>query len=322
MKSEKNTQVIDKKAKDKLTKEILEEINTDVKKDIVEKVVEDVKDMMDLEYKSQLKENISSEIIDDIKGNIRKEQNKLNRRKNFKIVRLYIYIILLCIASILAIYRLYITDNLSILPKNETTKITTMTTTTIIKDLNWYINNYGDLLNNLHFTNFELLKGNYNIKEISLSDKLAMVYKTLATEKIHVEGIIITIDEDDIIEAYKNLFGTIDDYMGTDFDVDFLKFAYSISNKNYISVDKKNINEEYAVNKIIDIKENNDILSIVAYVAIIKDDKIYSVLDLDKAIDDYKMGIDLSFYKDELTQIEYHFKKSEGQYYINAISRK
>lgn len=318
----KNDQVIDKKTKEKLKKEILEEIDTDIKKDICEKVVEDVKNMMDLEYKDRLKENISSEIIEDIKNNIRKEQNKLNRRKTFKIIRLYIYIILLCAASILAIYRLYITDNLSLLKKRETTVMTTSTTTTIIKDLNWYISNYGDLINKLHFTNFELLKGSYNIKEISISDKLAMVYKNLPTDVIHVEGIIYTIEEADIINAYQELFGSAEDYIGADFDVDSLSFAYSISNKNYISVAKKNINEEYVVNKIVDIKESNDILTIEAYIGIIKDNKLYSVLDLDTAVVDYKTGTDLSLYKEELTEMEYHFKKIEGKYYIDAINRK
>ena len=264
--------VLDKKTKENLKKEILGEINTDVKKEIVETFVEDVKKEIDNEYKEEIKRQISDEVIDDVKANIRREQNKLNRRKTFKIIRLNIYLIVLFIFSIFLIYRLYKTDNLSILKKNTTTT-TTLTTSAVVKDLNWYINNYGYLINNLKFTNFELLRGNYNIKEIPVKDKLAMVYKNIPSDAIHIEGIIYTIDEESMINVYKELFGSIDDYMGTDFDVDALNFAYSASNKQYLSVAKKNDNVEFVVNKIVDIKESNDQLMIDSYVGIVKNEQ-------------------------------------------------
>lgn len=313
--------ILDKKTKENLKKEIMTEINTDVKKEIATSVIEDVKEQINEEYKEELKRQISDEIIIDVKENIKKEQNKLNRRKTFKIIRLNIYLIVLIIFSLFLIYRLYKTDNIAIL-KKETTETTVLTTTTVIKDLNWYINNYGYLINNLRFTNFELLKGNYNIKEISIKDKLAMVYKNLGSDKIHVEGIIYSIDEEAIIDGYKELFGSTDDYIGTDFEVDSLNFAYSTSNQTYISVALKNTNVEYVVNKIVDIKESNDVLTIEALVAIVKNDKLYSLLDLDKELDDYKGGSDLSSYSDLLTMTEYRFKKIDGRYYIDAISRK
>lgn len=313
--------VLDKKTKENLKKEILNEINTDVKKEIVETFVEDVKNSIDSEYKEKIKRQISDEVIEDVKTNIKREQNKLNRRKTFKIIRLNIYLIVLFAFSLFLIYRLYKTDNLAILKKNTTTT-TTQTTTTVIKDLNWYINNYGYLINNLHFTNFELLKGNYNIKEIPAADKLAMVYKTLGTNVISVEGTIYTIDEEHIINAYQELFGSIDDYVGTDFTVDSLNFAYSVSGKKYISVAKKNEKIEFVVNKIMDIKENNDTLTIDAYVGVVKDDKLYSILDLDNELAEYRSGSDLTVYRESLTQIQYKFKKIDGKYYIDAISRK
>ncbi len=313
--------VLDKKTKENLKKEILNEINTEVRQDIVDNIVSDIKKELDNDYKEEIKRQISDDVIEDVKANIKREQNKLNRRKTFKIVRLNIYLIVLFAFSLFLIYRLYKTDNLAILKKN-TEPTTTITTTTVVKDLNWYINNYGYLINNLKFTNFELLKGNYNIKEIPIKDKLAMVYKTLGTESIHVEGTIYTIAEDALIEEYKNLFGSIDDYIAADFEVDSLDFAYSVSNKQYISVAKKNTNPEYVVNKIVDIKENNNVLTIEALVGIVKDDKLYSVLDLDNEVSIYRSGSDLSVYRDSLTQIQYKFKKINDKYYIDGISRK
>lgn len=313
--------ILDKKTKENLKKEILNEINTDVKKEIAQSVVLDVKKQIDDEYKEELKRQISDEVIVDVKENIKREQNKLNIRKSFKIIRLNIYLVVLLAFSIFLIYRLYKTDNIAIL-KKEATTTKEVTTSTVIKDLNWYINNYGYLINNLKFTNFELLKGNYNIKEIAMSDKLAMVYKNLPTDVIHVEGIIYTIDEEAIISAYKELFGSDADYVGTDFEVDALNFAYSTSNKKYISVAKKNENVEYAINKIVDIKENNDELIIETMVAIVKNDKLYGLLDMENELSDYKGGSDLSIYKENLTSLEYKFKKIDGKYYIDAISRK
>ena len=118
------------------------------------------------------------------------------------------------------------------------------------------------------------------------------------------------------------MFGNISDYIGAYFDVDSLSFAYSTSNKAYISVAKKNTNVEYVVNKIVDIKENNDVLTIDALIGIIKNDKLYSVLNLESELAEYKKGSDLSLYKDDLTEIQYRFKKIDGKYYIDAISRK
>ncbi len=313
--------VLDKKAKENLKKVILNEINTDVKKEIAEEVVKDVKKQIDDDYKEELKRQISDDVMEDVKANIKREQNKLNRRKTFKIIRLNIYLIVLLAFSLFLIYRLYKTDNIALL-KKPTTTTKEVSTTSVIKDLNWYINNYGYLINNLKFTNFELLKGNYNIKEIPIKDKLAMVYKNLASDAIHVEGIIYTIDEQDIIKGYKELFGTVDDYISADFEVDLLDFAYSTSAKKYISVARKNNKVEYAINKIVDIKENNDVLTIEALIGIVKNDKLYSLLDMDNELAEYKGGSDLSIYKDNLTSLEYRFKKIEGKYYIDAISRK
>lgn len=313
--------VLDKKTKENLKKEIMSEINSDVKKEIAQGIVNDVKKQIDDEYKEELKRQISDEVIVDVKENIKREQNKLNRRKTFKIIRLNIYLIVLFVFSLFLIYRLYKTDNIAIL-KKEVTTTKEVTTSTVIKDLNWYINNYGYLINNLKITNFEILKGNYNIKEISMGDKLAMVYKNLATDAIHVEGIIYTIEEEDIINAYTELFGSSVDYFGTDFNVDALNFAYSTSSKKYISVAKKSENVEYAINKIVDIKESNDILIVETLVGIVKNDKLYSLLDMENELADYKGGSDLSLYKENLTSVEYRFKKSDGKYYIDAINRK
>lgn len=81
-------------------------------------------------------------------------------------------------------------------------------------------------------------------------------------------------------------------------------------------------NVEYAINKIVDIKESNDILIVETLVGIVKNDKLYSLLDMENELADYKGGSDLSLYKESLTSVEYRFKKSDGKYYIDAINRK
>lgn len=111
--------VLDKKTKENLKKEIMSEINSDVKKEIAQGIVNDVKKQIDDEYKEELKRQISDEVIVDVKENIKREQNKLNRRKTFKIIRLNIYLIVLFVFSLFLIYRLYKTDNIAILKKRS-----------------------------------------------------------------------------------------------------------------------------------------------------------------------------------------------------------
>ena len=126
-----------KKEKENIRKGVLEEINDEVRSSLCENVLNDVNERINEEYKENLKETISSEIINDIKENIKEDEKKMSRRKNFKIVRLYIYILLLMAGSIFLIYKLYVTGNLDVVKDIKISTTTTTTTTALVKDLKW-----------------------------------------------------------------------------------------------------------------------------------------------------------------------------------------
>lgn len=317
--------VIDKKTREKLTNEILEEINTNVKADLCKTVVEEVKESIDIEYKNELKEEISNELIVDIKAEIKKEEKKLYRRKNFKIFRLYVYIILLIAVAIYAIYKLYMTGNLEILEKYNGNKETTtkeIVSNKEIKDFAWYYNKYGKLLDNIYITNYELLKGDYIFKDVDITDKLAMSYKAMDDEFIIKEGIIYTVAEDNLKNAYKTIFGSENGYLGGNFAIDGLNYAYSATNKNYIAISSANIKDNYILNNIIDIKEDSNSIIITSKIALIADNKVYNIFNVSEELGVYNVDEGLNKYVNSLSTVDYTFEKNGDNYYIYSVSKK
>ncbi len=323
MAKKENDTVLDKKTKEQLKQDIMEEINTKHKDEICSAIVDDVKKSFDHEYKEALKSQISSEIMDDIKKDIAKEQKKINRAKSFKIFRLYIYILLLIAGACYMIYCLYKSDNIEILKTGgkTTSSVTTKETTTteLIKDLDWYIKEYGSLLDSIKVADFDLFKGNISMNTLAADSKLALAYRLLDKSTINVDGIINTISEEDIMNAYNKLFGSNEGYVATNFMADNLSYAYSTNNRAYIAISNNSEIDDIATNKIIDIKENNGEIIITTIVALIKDNNVYNVENLDEAVGP---KADLSTYADSLTKVDYRFKKVNDSYYIDSIVKR
>lgn len=317
--------ILDKKTKEKLSKEILLEIENDVKPQLIEDVVDSVKNSFDDEYKNGLKTQISEELIGDIKDNIKKDQAKLSRRKSFKIVRMYIYILVLIAFSGFLCYRLYETGNLNIftLKKQDSPKVTEPITTSLVKNFDWYNKKYGYLMDLVHISNYELLKGTYNLKDIDITDRLAMAYLTLADSDIIKENTIYTINEEIIIDAYIKVFGTDEGYRNGNFRVNGLSYVYSTSSKNYIAISEEGeVKNEYIANTIINIEESGNNLIFTAIVGLVKDDNLYNVFYPEKKLGTYQTGNSLVIYDKQLSKVEYIFAKNGDNYYISAITKK
>lgn len=325
----KSNTVIDKKTKEELTQQILDEINTTVKDDIVSEVVSDIKKSIDTEYKNNIKNEIREEITNDIKKSIQKEEKKLSRSKSFKIFRLYIYLIVVIGCALYMIYRLYATDNLGVINKNLTRGIGTKTTTTEVnkttteevKDLNYYMDRYANLLDSIKISNTDLVKGNINIESISIQDKLALAYALLEDE-ILVDGTIYTIDEDSMKESYKTIFGSLDDYEATTFEVRGLNFAYSANTSSYLAVGTINDSISYVNNEIINIYEEDEIIVLEAKVYIIKDNYIYNATNTNYRLVKVTDDLDISKIKNRLSTVEYRFEKTNNQYKLLSIIKK
>lgn len=309
-----------KKEKENIRKNVLEEIDEEVRVNLCENVVKDLNERLNDEYKDNLKQTITDEIIVDIKNNIKEEEKKLSRRKSFKIVRLYIYILLLIAAAIFLIYKLYETGNLDLLKDIKPTEKITTTTTMEIRDLKWYMNKYGNILNNIKFDNIELLKGNYDVSKISMKDKLAMAYLNLNSDAINKDGVIYSIIEENLKASYKSIFGEDETYVTEPFSVGNVNFAYSSQNATFIAITNNDIITNNIKTEIIDIKEENDTLYVTTLVALIKDDKIYNINNLEKEIKAYNAGETLYSLQNDLSRVTISFKKINNNYYISYIN--
>lgn len=326
----KSNTTIDKKTKEELTQQILEEINTTVKDDIVNEVVLDIKKSIDTEYKNSIKNEIRDELTTDIKKSIQKEEKKLSRSKSFKIFRLYIYLLVVIGCALYMIYRLYVTDNLGVINeklsqgagKNTTkTTIVEKTTTEEIKDLNYYMERYATLLDNIKISNMDLVKGTNTVDSMGIQDKLSLSY-ALLDEEIMVDGTIYTINEDSIQNAYKTIFGSLDGYEASAFTVRGLNFAYSSNTSTYLAVGTLDDSISYVNNHIININEEDNEVVIEAKAYIIKDNYIYNATNTNYRLVKVTDDLDISKIQNRLSTIEYRFEKSDNQYKLLSITKK
>lgn len=308
-----------KKEKENIRKGVLEEINDEMRSNLCENVMNDINERINDEYKETLKETISNELISDIKENIKADEKRMTRRKSFKIVRLYIYIILLMACSIFLVYKLYITGNLDI--AKEIKVSTTSTTTAVVKDLKWYMNKYGNILNNIKIDNLSLLNGTYDISKIDIKDKLALAYNNLSSDATLKDGMIYKVDENSLKESYKNLFGTEDGYAPSSFQVGKTSFAYSSSSLSYIAVTSEDVKPNDVVMEITNIEEVDETLVVECITALVKDNKIYNINNLETEVKEYISGESLKEIEASLTKIKITFTKTNDNYYISSISR-
>lgn len=319
-KQNKQKSYLTKKEKESIRKGVLEEINDEVRSNLCETVLNDVNERINDEYKENLKETISSEIISDIKESIKEDEKKMSRRKSFKIVRLYIYILLLMAGSVFLIYKLYVTGNLDVVKDIKIPTTSTTTTTALVKDLKWYMNKYGNVLDNIKFDNVALLKGNFDVSKIDIKDKLAMAYNNLSSESISKDGIIYSVKEEDLKSSYLSIFGSEEGYSASSFQIGGVAFAYSLSNATYMAIANGEIVKENILTEITDIKEENDELVVECITAFVKDNKLYNINNQDVALKDYSSGESLKSSESNLSKNKFTFKLINNNYYISSIS--
>lgn len=313
--------VISNKDKEKLKKEIYSEINDDVKKEVAEKAMTDVELMMDINYKNDLKERITTELIDDIKNDIKVEQKRVYRSKNFKIVRLYIYLLILIAAAVFLIYKLYVNGDLDILDKITTkpANTTNVVTTQQVKDLAYYMNKYSNILDKIVINDPSLITGTYKLKDINVTTKLGIAYNALNNSDITNEGIISKFSSEALEKAYETVFGSKEDLVHQNFELNGINYAYSLGENQYISI-TTNKNEVKVINSIVNIYEENDKLIVETISGVVANNQLFNANDLNTSIKNYAEGENISVYQDRLTKVKYSFVKVNNNYIIDQIN--
>lgn len=316
------------KAKKEQTNDIEKlEINKD-------EVVKEIKSAV----KEQLLEEVTRKIDYESKKSLEQVEKKIYKYKNFSIFKRNIIILILLGVIIFETKTLYDNDLLfkgskknsdnDIVDKIDKDKDNNKEEQEQPeKDLEWYKENYGYLLDNIK-TNltgedtYYLYSGNYNEDNIKNSVKLNMAYQLLSNEEKRVDSSVISVSEEAIKNKYKKIFGNIDNLKLENFNDNCIQFIYNPSNKNYMAIDTtcEALNEEIIKN-IENIYEEDNKLIIEVLVGILnKDNNSLSNMNKELIKENYSNEL-LDEVKDKLNKYKYKFEKIEEEYYLKEINK-
>ena len=256
--------------KEESSKELIRELNIN-KKDLVDEITKEIKESLDKE--------IEKKIDYESRNKLDKMASRIYREKRWKIIRRDIVILLLLGAVVYEAYILYNNGLFFGLNKKEEVKEVVEEikkdeneVVEEVKDLAWYKEKYGYLLDNIK-TNingddkYYLYKANIKASDIKSSIKLNMTYQLLNKEII--DG-IIKINEETMKEKYLTIFGNLDAYEATNFTDDCINIIYNKDSKMYMAIDTEcTSNNTEIFRQIENIYEENDNIVIEAKVGIL-----------------------------------------------------
>lgn len=311
------------------SKELLKELNIK-KEDLIVEIKEEIKE--------DLFDEISNKIDYEAKNKLDKMEKRIYKYKNNSIIKRNILILILIVIIVFETKILYDNNLLFDLNKNVTkeennTSLNVDSSTNENKDIDdednkeedkdteWYIENYGYLLDNIE-TNltgddkYYLYENDYNIDSIDNSVKLNIAYQLLEDE-INKEDSVIKIDEEDLKNAYKKVFGNLESYKAQNFNNSCIQFIYNKDYKNYMAIDTDcEENNEKIFRSIKDIYEEDNKLIIEVFVGLLnQENNVLSTIDKKENYDYSEDNIN------KLPLYQFVFKKSEDNYYLNKIKK-
>ncbi len=310
---------INKKEKEEIKKEITNEITNDIQKKVEKKVVDSVVNTIKNEAQEQLKDDFVDEVKTEVKGQIIKEEKRLLRHRKWKIIRRDIFIIILCCIIGYLGYLLYKGIDIDISTKNnKVSKSVETKEAEVVKDTNWYIENYGYLLDNMHLklpgeniNKYYLYNNTMDENNINSSIKLIMAYNILKSEKIKDENNTYVISNDDMKHAYNKLFDS--EYKESNFSIDCMTYVFN--NNKYVALKNEcsNINNYEIKEEITNMYEENDYIFIETVMGVTNGSKLYNYTNLYNPITE-TLDNNLLDYRGSLNSYKYTFRKS-GDYY-------
>ena len=291
------------------------------------------------EVLNSLDEEITKRVEFETKNKLEKMEKRIYKYKNAKIVRKNIFIILLLALIVFETKILYDNDLLlnkkktvdeNIVDKeNNTDKEITKNEDNdnkeeVKKDLKWYIDNYSYLLDNIKTNltdSYYLYKDNYSEDTIDIMVRLNMAYQLLSKDKINISNSVITINENDIKDAYKKIFGSLDKYSSKNFNDDCIQFIYNENSKAYLAIDTECQNKvTEKVEKIENIYEEDNNIVIETIVGVYdKENNSLTNINGDIVSDNFSNNIDE--YKESLDSYKYTFIKKDENYYLEKIEK-
>lgn len=281
---------------------------------------------------SELKESVINEledyliniVEDNSKNKLESMERKIYKYKNKTIRKKNIIIFFLILIIVLENYYLYDEKVFSnYLFNNHSEVINNNTKEDTVKDLNYYINEYGyliDMVNTkLDNDNFNYLyRDSYKVSEIDKEIKLNISYMNISDSNINSVNGVKTVSEDIVKSSYNKIFND-NKYEVGNFKYSCLNFIYNKNNLSYMAIDTGCDDNKEIIKSIIDIKEKDNYIEIITLVGILKDNTLYDIEN--NLIESNYHNQDLSNFNDSLTKYKYTFIKDKGNYYFDSIEK-
>lgn len=279
------------------------------------------------EIKEELLLYTKDRIDIEVQNSFKKIEKKIVNRKNSKILRRDILIIILIGITGFLTFELYNTgyfnkylikleNNTSIEMKNEVLENQNQESNNKVvkEDL---ISKHKDALNSFKISSDSIyIKDFYNGK-LSNELKLYLSFSNLDKNAIQIDDGTLIISEDDLVSSYKKLFD--DEYQAVSFNYNSLRFKYLKSQNIYLAYGELKSNKSNIKRIIKDVEENNDEIVITTIEAIVDNDKVINILS-NKEIAGYTNDNSIISNQSKLNTMKYYFKLINKEYYLENIS--
>ncbi len=336
--------------KDETNKKEENEIKKEVVQSIKEKVLSELNKEIETtlisktsKFKDDLKEEMSNDIQVEVANLMKQEEKRIIKGKNMAIFKRDLFILIFFGITLYFGYCLYDVKYFDFM-KAECEKNGTCNgdnnvinypenkePTPIVKDKNWYIENYGYLMEEIKVTMnpdqvsaYYLYSSDHQLSDIKTSYLLNMAYNHLDKKAIKTNSMNITVEGEVLRKAYEEIFGSMNLYQNVNFTYDCLNFVYNQEKDRFVAENEKcSVSKNAIVEEIDAMNEEGDVLYINTIASIYneREKSFYTFDDLYEAAVSNVTREDLSKYAKKLNRYQYQFKKVDNVYYLDSITK-
>lgn len=270
------------------------------------------------EIKIELLDYAKDRIDIEVENSLKKIEKKIVKRKNIKIIKRDITIIILLVLGCFLSYELYNTGyfNKYLVKEQAVEKVEKEETPKeeIIKeDL---IEKHKNALNNISIKHNSKYLSDFYSGNLTSELRLELTLNTIPTEEIEIDEDIFIISNATMEEYYKQLFDS--SYKASSFTYGSNKIKYLKNQKAYLSSNEITKSTSKIKRIITDVNEvdNEVIVSTIEY--IVDNDKVINILSKEEVTDNEK---DVLKDKNKLNRLEYLLTIKDNNYKLKSIKQ-
>ena len=328
-----------KKAENDAKKDILNNVKDKVMAELNKEIKASLTSQVN-QFKESFQEEITRTINEEVEEVVKREEKRIARSKNFALFKKNVVILILLAITCYFGYCLYDVKYFNFMKSDcekngncmvsNTDDKNSNPTEEVIKDKNWYMENYGYLLNNVQVSlnadqvsAYYLYSKDYVLSDIKVSYLLNLAFKQVDSKNIKENSLNVTVDEEVLKKAFENLFGSLDNYKASTFSYNCLNFQYDKDKKRYVADNKECSSNKKILENITDMYEEDNKLYILT-TATIYDENEASFYTFDNLFDAKVTNVtpnDLESNSKKLNKYQYIFKKADDTYYFDSITK-